>query len=81
MSHSPEPISRKCQVILKIGPICEDSYEVFKGQRRYAMCRALDLLEKNQVTSLGKGMETAWDEIHAICLYKIGIGGKGLYNK
>ena len=61
------PISAKCRVVIKEGAPCEDGYKVFTGQRRYAMCRAFDALEKGEAKSLSDGIRIGWEEVHKKC--------------
>lgn len=60
-------VSAKCMVVLDKGPICADGFLTFIEQRRYAMCRAFELLEKSEVDSLGEGIRKAWSEIRVAC--------------
>ena len=61
------PISARCQAVIKEGAPCEDGYKVFTGQRRYAMCRTFDALEKGEGKSLGDGIRLGWAEVHKKC--------------
>ncbi len=72
----PDPVSKKCELILKRGPICENGIEQFKGQRSFALCRAFELLELGQATSFGDGLKKAWDEIHTTCILSIPLAKK-----
>lgn len=66
-SKKHSPISSKCQMVIDEGPVCRNGYTVFTEQRRYAMCRAFDLLETGEADSLSEGLTEAWEEIHATC--------------
>lgn len=70
MSDSPDPISEKCKLVLAKGPVCKDGYKVFTGQRRYALCRAFDLIEKGKEKSFGDALKKSWIEIHDTCLFE-----------
>jgi hypothetical protein len=66
-SKKHSPISPKCQMVIDEGPVCRDGYTVFTEQRRFAMCKAFDLLETGEVDSLSEGLTEAWKEIHTAC--------------
>ena len=64
LSESDNPVSAKCSLVLEATPKCYD----FSGTRRYAACRAWDLMESQKI-SWQEAISKAWEELKSKCVW------------
>ena len=60
------PMSEKCRLILDKGLTKDVCYD-FRGIRRWVMCKAWEIMEKEKVP-FRTAIRTAWDEAKKLCL-------------
>lgn len=64
LSDGDNPISAKCEMVLETPAKCYD----FSGTRRYASCRAWDLMEKEHI-GWQEAITKAWSEVRTVCTW------------
>lgn len=64
LAEGDNPVSAKCSLVLGETPKCYD----FSGTRRYAACRAWDLMESEKI-SWQEAISRAWQEVKEICTW------------
>lgn len=65
LAEGDNPVSAKCSLVLGETPHCYD----FSGTRRYAACRAWQLMEEEKI-SWQEAISRAWQEIKSKCTWK-----------
>lgn len=64
LSEGDNPVSAKCATVLGEIPKCYD----FSGTRRFAACRAWDLMESEKI-SWREAISRAWEEVKSKCVW------------
>lgn len=63
LAEGDNPTSMNCQAVLDEVPKCYD----FSGSRRFAACRAWQVMEQKENTDWREAIKQAWGEIKSNC--------------